>query len=931
MAEQVYRYKAFISYRHREEDRRWAKWLVARLETFRTPRSLVRAGVPSRIGRLFRDDDEVPASNDLSHQIEESLTASQYLIVVCSPATPASKWVRKEIDFFRELGRGDRILALLIEGEPGESFPENLRHVPHERIMPDGSKLVELVDSEPIASDVRDRPGETRKELERRAFLRIAAGLLGCTYDDLFQRERQRQRHRQRIFGSAAAAAASVAAAAAYLSWDYYVPKVAYYREFGTRWGVPFGVGELTRDAVAHRGSSYEITSVRHRVVMMRRLGGAGSLRPLLGDGFFDESFYQGVAAWHIYYQDERVRTIVLGDAQDHPIRKQDYDFAADGRSATELNRNPKGSVGALQAGMFDIVTFAPGALQSKSQVASHQLQFSPAGLIVRRDFQTAFGQLADAGNGTFGRTYTYYSNGLIRTFRDIDEDGHTHLDAAGIAELFRRYDAAGDFVMAEWRDIAGRPTVNTYGYARWTARRDRYGNVTEVHFTDPRGRPALSNTLRAASFTAAVDQRGNETRESYFDTRGRPTTVPFGCSRRQWQYDNVGRAVVDECFGMRGEPVLNAIGYFRLTHRYDWRGFPVEDRHFGIDGKPIVPHGTGWAGLRRQFDQDGNLVSQSYFAVDARPLQTALGFASVRLTHLSRQNADLEAYFGVHGEPVARSGYGVARILRRYDQYGNVADETYFGVDGKRTLRADLGVSEIAAIYDDRGDVVEQHFLNQGGKPIADARLGVARIQRNYSKDGSSRSERYFDPDDRPCNRRDLRVAAITAHFDRHGNEVEEDYFGADGRRMARSDYGIAVLKRHFDAKGDLTEESYFDAAGQPAVRRDRGFARMVFRYDGRGNQAEEAYFREDGRPTNNLLGFSDVKRRYDLLGRKLEEAYFGMSGLRAVRADSDAARLVWHYDIAGKRRELLIYNAANQLRRTLRFDAQGRVVSKP
>src|SRR5689334_6418616 len=125
-----YRYAAFISYRHAEADRRWAKWLHKALETYRVPRSLVRQrGVPARLGKCFRDEEELPVSSDLSNEIDKALVASRFLIVVCSPRTPASQWVNREVERFRELGRGDRILALLIEGEPGEAFPKALTEI----------------------------------------------------------------------------------------------------------------------------------------------------------------------------------------------------------------------------------------------------------------------------------------------------------------------------------------------------------------------------------------------------------------------------------------------------------------------------------------------------------------------------------------------------------------------------------------------------------------------------------------------------------------------------------------------------------------------------------------------------------------------------------------------------------------------------------
>ncbi len=121
------RYAAFISYRHKPRDRAWALRIMRELETYRTPKALRAEAFPDRIGTLFRDEDEIPASSDLSDQIKEALRRSDFLIVVCSPDTPDSRWVRREIELFQEMGKGDRILPLLIAGEPEESFPPELR------------------------------------------------------------------------------------------------------------------------------------------------------------------------------------------------------------------------------------------------------------------------------------------------------------------------------------------------------------------------------------------------------------------------------------------------------------------------------------------------------------------------------------------------------------------------------------------------------------------------------------------------------------------------------------------------------------------------------------------------------------------------------------------------------------------------------------
>ncbi|MGD8588504.1 MAG: TIR domain-containing protein, partial [Chromatiales bacterium] len=189
-ADHEYRYAAFISYRHTPMDRGFAKWLHSQIERYRAPRELVKRGVQQRVGRVFRDEEELAASADLSEEIEHALEQSQHLIVICSRLTPESRWVNEEIKRFHSLGRGDRILALLIDGEPDEAFPAALfRGIGPDDVQAGGAK-------EPLAADVRHSEDESERSLKHTAKLKIIATLLGCNYDDLRRRELERQRRR---------------------------------------------------------------------------------------------------------------------------------------------------------------------------------------------------------------------------------------------------------------------------------------------------------------------------------------------------------------------------------------------------------------------------------------------------------------------------------------------------------------------------------------------------------------------------------------------------------------------------------------------------------------------------------------------------------------------------------------------------------------
>ena len=181
------KYRAFISYSR--EDDAWAKWLHSAIETYRVPSRLVgrespRGPVPRRLMPVFRDRDELASSSDLGHSLREALEQSDSLLVVCSPHAAASRWVAEEIRSFARLGREDRVLALLVDGEPNaddparECFPAPLRGFEGEI-------------REPLAADVRDH-GDGRDN----ARLKLIASMLGVGFDDLRQRDAQRRRRR---------------------------------------------------------------------------------------------------------------------------------------------------------------------------------------------------------------------------------------------------------------------------------------------------------------------------------------------------------------------------------------------------------------------------------------------------------------------------------------------------------------------------------------------------------------------------------------------------------------------------------------------------------------------------------------------------------------------------------------------------------------
>ena len=188
-------YNAFISYRHVEPDQTVAKELHKKIERFRLPGSLRNKFPRERWGieRVFRDQEELPLASNLSDPIEEALKNSDWLVVICSPRLPQSKWCKKEIETFKALHGQDHILAILAEGEPEESFPEAIRHRETESVDEAGNVVKTLEEVEPLAADVRSTDPRKRSRMIDDAVLRLAAPMYGLGYDGLKQRHREQK------------------------------------------------------------------------------------------------------------------------------------------------------------------------------------------------------------------------------------------------------------------------------------------------------------------------------------------------------------------------------------------------------------------------------------------------------------------------------------------------------------------------------------------------------------------------------------------------------------------------------------------------------------------------------------------------------------------------------------------------------------------
>ncbi|MFM8250609.1 MAG: TIR domain-containing protein [Planctomycetota bacterium] len=103
-------YSAFISYSH-GADGKFAPTLQSALQRFAKPWYRMRAL------RIFRDSTDLSVSPELWPDITRALDESEFLVFLASPEAARSKWVKKELTYWRENKDASKLLVVLTSGE----------------------------------------------------------------------------------------------------------------------------------------------------------------------------------------------------------------------------------------------------------------------------------------------------------------------------------------------------------------------------------------------------------------------------------------------------------------------------------------------------------------------------------------------------------------------------------------------------------------------------------------------------------------------------------------------------------------------------------------------------------------------------------------------------------------------------------------------
>lgn len=187
---ETYQYDAFISYSRQNVE--FAKILEKTLESYKPLKGL-RAQIKNL--DIFRDEGDMTGT-EYFQSVDEHLSKSAKLIVICSPEARASTYVNDEIDRFAKNRDVRDIIPIIFSG-----IPNNIANEDQESVKAFPESLCRIMDM-PLAIDytnVNTKKDKISRGLFESPWFTLLANIYGVSRSLIEQREKHRQRRQRRI------------------------------------------------------------------------------------------------------------------------------------------------------------------------------------------------------------------------------------------------------------------------------------------------------------------------------------------------------------------------------------------------------------------------------------------------------------------------------------------------------------------------------------------------------------------------------------------------------------------------------------------------------------------------------------------------------------------------------------------------------------
>tara|TARA_B110000908_G_scaffold97774_1_gene115444 strand:- start:3941 stop:8929 length:4989 start_codon:yes stop_codon:yes gene_type:complete len=547
----------------------------------------------------------------------------------------------------------------------------------------------------------------------------------------------------------------------------YYLNEVRivnkYYSTIGERWGIPFGINELTKEQVSHRIYSYRLEYQGGILKAVAHQNSVGSLTP--------DDKKNNVSLWEYKYtEDGSLLTVLEKNQLKKILRERIYTFH-DSNAVVEFKKK----LGSLDFNKIQTSSeylfgrmYDKKLLTTNSDITQHYIEYTNDGLLAVELYQNPYGIGVSINNEYYGTKYEYYYSGQLHSKTQINQDGSVYIGDNQVERTEYYYDDLG------FLDKEKVITERGFRFKKFIS--DKWGNVIEQLVLGSDNGVLEMNYLPSV-ISREIDVKGNINKISTLDSNRKLKEMQYGVAVISSNYDAKGRAIEEAYYDAELNKTERNDNYVKISREYNSDGNVKSENYYDSNNLLVLAR-SGCSGIEYSYNSEQNITNQKCFGLDGLLAKDRVGVAEyvahyhglafefsmfdekgslvmnnegfARFVSTRNKNGRVieESYFGINGNPVSILGEsedlsntnknpelivgGFAKVLSKYDKHGNLSELTFEGPGGQRTSVD--GAAKVKWVYDDLGRRIEESYYDLHDQPVSHYDMGYFKKITVYS-----------------------------------------------------------------------------------------------------------------------------------------------------------------------------------------------------
>lgn len=373
-----------------------------------------------------------------------------------------------------------------------------------------------------------------------------------------------------------------------FFTWDYYRTKVEYYKDYVEVFGVPHGIGSLSKSDMSHREASYRFEYSRHK---LRRVSYVNSLGNLVDH--HDSEDKDRIVDMTLTYTEGtgKVDTEKFRNRSGKVLYVKDYDsnfktctFKLDDELGTEMVLNAQVE---LFQSAFD------NSLEGKGKISKYILEYNEDGYLTKVEYAGFGNARVPDGQGIFGKSFVLDKEGRVIEEHYLGKDGKPKATQFGLGIKKFTYDEDDNIAQLTYLTVDGKPSSDGNNCPIVKLTYDEWGNRIGEKYYDMKDNSMIRKDNPFAGVVYDYNEDGFCTKQRFLGVDGGLTYVQ-GVNGYVNSYDENGylksRSYIDAkgnaaYFTEETDDVLKP-SYSKMEFVNDEHGNPLDVKFMNATGK---------------------------------------------------------------------------------------------------------------------------------------------------------------------------------------------------------------------------------------------------------------------------------------------------------------------------------------------------------